>query len=74
MYFIHGELVNSVNRVQKNDNTLFNKLIADVRKQLTKHRSWQYVPTKEHLDAIIAQVEFDIEYIEHSTYFQIRRK
>lgn len=79
--FIKGDKVDSNNRKQRNDNSMFNKVVADVYKEIKykKRNNWCYLPTKEHLDSLIKKlnklsIKIELEIIEESDYIKVRKK
>ena len=80
--YINVEKVDSNNNKQKSDNSMFNKVVADVYKTIKyrKKNIWCYLPTKEHLDSLIERLNSDetplieIEYVIEKEYIKVRRK
>ena len=76
--FISGDKVDSVTRVQKNDNRMFNKVVADVYKQIKykKRSKWCYLPSKDHLISLIERLdnEFELEIQYENDYIMVRKK
>ena len=79
--FIYVNRVDSNNKKQRNDNSMFNKVVADVYKQIrySKKSVWCYLPSQEHLDSLIERfnklsIKIELEIIEESDYIKVRRK
>ena len=78
--FIYVNKVDSNNRKQKNDNSMFKKVVADVYKTIKyrKKNIWCYLPTKEHLDSLIKKlnklsIKIELEIIKEKDYIKVRK-
>ena len=78
--FIKGDKVDSNNNKQKNDNSMFNKVVADVYKQIrySKKSVWCYLPSQEHLDSLIERykklsIKINLEIKKEKDYIKVRK-
>lgn len=76
--YIYVEKVDSNNNKQKEDNSLFNRVVSDAYKiiKYKKKREWLYLPKKEHLDSLLEklnnEIELEIKY--EDSYIMVRKK
>ena len=76
--YSRADRIDSVIRIQRNDNRLFNKVVADVFKQIKyrKKSVWCYLPSEEHLNSLLQRLnnEFELEIKYEEEYIMVRKK